>query len=102
MNRSPRRASIGRTTAQQDLTPFALIGAGEAAQRDLKQHEKYGRGSGPYMAYEAGKKFVDTPIISAIRVDSTRVRLETQKGRYIAAFNPTANWQLDKVERLDG
>ena len=36
-----------------------------------------------------------------MRVDSTRVRLETKTGRYMAAFDPSKNWQIAKLDRLD-
>ncbi len=80
-----RRFASGRKVVRENLTSYALHG--QAEERKGKIVSKYGRGSGPWMAFEAGRQLAKLPnIVSAEKIDSSSIRCELLTNIYIVRF----------------
>lgn len=80
-----RRFASGRKVVRENLTSYALHG--QAEERKGMIVSKYGRGSGPWMAFEAGRQLAKLPnIVSAEKIDSSSIRCELLTNIYIVRF----------------
>lgn len=80
-----RRFASGRKVVRENLTSYALHG--QAEERKGKIVSKYGRGSGPWMAFEAGRQLAKLPnIVSAEKIDSLSIRCELLTNIYVVRF----------------
>ena len=80
-----RRFASGRKVVRENLTSYALHG--QAEERKGKIVSKYGRGSGPWMAFEAGRQLAKLPnIVSAEKIDSSSIRCDLTTNSYVVRF----------------